>query len=344
MAVTLKDIANRVGKSVTTVSRALHDYPDVSPVTKARVRQIADELGYTPNINALRLQKQSTDTIGFIMPTYGPRFSDPFFSEFLAGIGNQAANMGFDLLVSTRPPGTVELHAYEQKVRGPRVDGFIIVRTRQHDQRIKFLSQMKVPFVAFGRTLDYDDYAFVDEDGEYGMELIVNHLADLGHKRIAYLDAPANLMFGHYRRQGFLNGLKNHNLKVDKNLIVTGDLTQRAGFQLASDLLQLENPPTAIVACNDLMALGAISAAQQQDIEVGEGIAITGFDNIPLAENCHPPLTTIIQPIYQIGGMVCEMLIKKIRGEPVEQEKIILQPSLVVRQSSIGKKNKRSWM
>jgi len=104
MTITLKDIAQRVGKSVTTVSRALHDFDDVSQETKAEVRQIAEELGYIPNIHAQRLQKQSTDTIGFIMPTFGPRFADPFFSEFLAGIGNQAANLGFDLLVSTRPP------------------------------------------------------------------------------------------------------------------------------------------------------------------------------------------------------------------------------------------------
>ena len=336
MTVTLKDIAQRVGKSVTTVSRALHDFDDVSQATKAEVRSIAEELGYIPNIHAQRLQKQRTDTIGFIMPTFGPRFADPFFSEFLAGIGNQAANLGFDLLVSTRPPGTMELQAYEKIVRSPRVDGFIIVRTRQQDQRIKYLLQMKIPFVAFGRMLDHNDYAYVDEDGEYGMKLITCHLAELGHKRVAYLDAPGHFMFAHYRRQGFLDGLKENNIEFDEELMVTGDMTQRAGFQLASDLLILPDPPTAIVACNDLMALGAISAAQQLGLEVGSDLAITGFDNIPLAEHCHPPLTTVHQPIYQIGEMVCEMLIKQIRAEPLEQEQIILQPSLMVRQSSLG--------
>jgi LacI family transcriptional regulator len=336
MAVTLKDIALRVGKSVTTVSRALHDFDDVSPDTKAEVRSIAKELGYIPNIHAQRLQSKHTDTIGFIMPTFGPRFSDPFFSEFLAGIGNQAAKMGFDLLVSTCPPGTMELQAYEKNVRSPRVDGFVIVRTRQEDQRIKFLSQAKFPFVAFGRMLEHNDYAYVDEDGEYGMRQIIDHLANLGHKHIAYLDAPGHFMFAHYRRQGFLDGLKENGLEIDQELIVTGDMTQRAGFQLATELLMQESPPTAIVACNDLMALGAISATQQLEFTVGKDVAITGFDNIPLAEHCHPPLTTVHQPIYQIGEMVCEMLIKQIRAEPLEQEQIILQPSLVVRQSSLG--------
>jgi len=336
MTVTLKDIAHRVGKSVTTVSRALHDFDDVSPDTKAEVRSVAEELGYIPNIHAQRLQSQRTDTIGFIMPTFGPRFSDPFFSEFLAGIGNQSANLGFDLLVSTRPPGTMELQAYEKIARSPRVDGFIIVRTRQQDQRIKYLSQMKIPFVAFGRMLDHNNYPYVDEDGEYGMNLITCHLAELGHQRIAYIDAPGHFMFVHYRRQGFLNGIRENGLEMDEELIATGDMTQRSGFQLASELLVLPDPPTAIVACNDLMALGAISAAQQLGIQVGKDLAVTGFDNIPLAEHCHPPLTTVHQPIYQIGEMVCEMLIKQIRGEKLEQEQILLQPSLMIRQSSLG--------
>ena len=297
MSVTLKDIANRVGKSVTTVSRALHDFDDVSPETKAEVHQVAEELGYTPNIHAQRLQAKRTDTIGFIMPTFGPRFADPFFSEFLAGIGNKAANLGYDLLVSTRPPGTMELQAYDNNVRSPRVDGFIIVRTRQQDQRIKFLKQRNIPFVAFGRVLDGEDYAFVDEDSAFGMNLITCHLADLVHKRIGYLDAPPELMFGHYRREGFLSGLKDNKIEIDPELILTGDLTQRAGYELGLELLMREDPPTAIVACNDLMALGVISAAQQLGLEVGKEIAVTGFDNIPLAEHCHPPLTTVHQPI-----------------------------------------------
>jgi DNA-binding LacI/PurR family transcriptional regulator len=113
-------------------------------------------------------------------------------------------------------------------------------------------------------------------------------------------------------------------------------MTQRAGYQLATELLTHQNPPTAIVACNDLMALGAISAAQQLGLEVGVDLAVTGFDNIPLAEHCHPPLTTVHQPIYQIGEMVCEMLINQILSKPLEEGQIILQPSLMIRESTMG--------
>jgi len=337
MPATLKDIAEKVGKSITTVSRALHGYDDVSPETIALVKQVADEIGYTPNILAQRLQKRRTDTIGFILPTFGPRFSDPFFSEFLAGIGNTSARLGYDLLVSTRSPGEEELVSYRDKVQGYQVDGFVIVRTRRRDERIEYLSEADFPFVAFGRTDSLTGYPFVDEDSAFGMRLLAHHLIDLGHTNIAFIAAPNHLMFTHYRLKGFQEGLEEKGLHLDSFKIVTGDLTQRSGFSQAMHLLELPDPPTAIAACNDLMALGAISAAQERGLVVGKDIAITGFDNIPLAEFCHPPLTTVHQPIYQIGEMVCEMLIKRVRGENIEEEQILLTPSLIVRQSSGGR-------
>ena len=124
MAVTLKDIAIEVGKSVTTVSRALHDYEDVSSETKELVRQTALQMGYFPSSFAQRLQKQKTDTIGLIIPTYGPRLTDPFFSEFLAGVGNKAGTLGYDILVSTCPPGDQEMSAYQNKAQTRTVDGY----------------------------------------------------------------------------------------------------------------------------------------------------------------------------------------------------------------------------
>lgn len=333
MPVTLRDIAKKVGKSVTTVSRALHNYDDVSSETKQMIQRVAKEMGYTPNIMAQRLQKQRTDTIGFILPTFGPRFSDPFFSEFLAGIGNRAAKLNYDLLVSTRPPGEEELDTYRRKVHSYLVDGFIIVRTRRHDPRIEFLCNEDFPFVAFGRTENGCEYPYVDEDSQLGMRLLAHHLADLGHKRIAFIAAPDELMFAHYRLKGFRDGLAEMGIHLNPDLIITGELTQRDGFKQANVLFDLPNPPTAIAACNDLMALGAISAAQKRGLVVGKDIAITGFDNIPLAEHSHPPLTTIHQPIYQIGDKVCEMLIKRIKGETLESEHVLLEPTLEIRES-----------
>lgn len=336
MAVTIKDIAERTGKSITTVSRALAGYDDVAPETKVLVRQVADDLGYEPNLLAQRLQKQRTDTIGLILPTFGPRFSDPFFSEFLAGVGNRAARSAYDLLVSTQAPGADEIDAYRRKVQGRQVDGFIVVRTRRQDARIDYLRRAGMPFVVFGRTEGMLDFPFVDEDGVLGMRLMAEHLARLGYRRIACIAPPSELMFAHYRLQGLREGLAEHSVVLNDSQIFVSDLTQRGGFATAQGLLAEAGPPDAIAACNDLMALGAMSAAQDHGLTVGQDVAVTGFDDIPMAEHSHPPLTTLHQPIYEIAATLTDMLLAIIAGQTPEQSQVILKPRLVIRRSCGG--------
>ena len=333
MTVRLKDIAGRVGKSVTTVSRALNDYDDVSPETRDMVKRIAVEMGYQPNITAQRLQKRSTDTIGFIIPTFGPRFSDPFFSEFLAGIGNKASALGYDLLVSTQAPDNGEMLAYRHMVDGHRVDGLICIRTRENDPRINYLIDADFPFVSFGRVDASHDYAYVDVDGVNGMTLVVDHLVRLGHERIAAIFPDMTYRFSKERLRGLEERLHYYSLNIPQEYIRIGDLTQIGGYRQAMVLLSLPEPPTAIAACNDLMAFGAISAAQELGLVVGRDIAITGFDDTPLAEHFHPPLTTVHQPVYKIGSMVCEMLIDRIKGRMQGYQQIVIQPELVIRKS-----------
>jgi DNA-binding LacI/PurR family transcriptional regulator len=166
------------------------------------------------------------------------------------------------------------------------------------------------------------------------MRLVIDHLVARGHSRLAYIAASADLMFAHYRLRGFINTLEAHGLAVDRSLIVEGDLTQRSGRQMAGQLLNLHQRPDAIVACNDLMALGAMSAAQERGLVVGRDISITGFDDLPPAEQSHPSLTTVHQPVYDIGNMVCRMLVQLINGEPLPERQTILKPSLIIRQSS----------
>jgi len=334
MTVTIKDIAKEVGKSIATVSRALNDYNDISEETKALVRKTAKELGYSPNAAAQRLQRRVAGTIGFILPTFGPRFSDPFFSEFIAGVGNQLSELGIDLLVSTRTPGDQEIDAYREYVQAKRVDGFIVVRTRLNDKRIHYLLDEKFPFVAFGRMDNENEFPFVDEDGEMGMRLIVEHLITLGHKRIGIISSPSEFTFTKYRMKGIHAAFNKAGIIPDHSLIVSGDLTQRGGYQKANDLLNNREKPSAIIAGNDLMAFGAMSAAQERGLMVGKDISITGFDDIPMAEHSHPSLTTINQPIYSIGRQLCEMLVHRITSEIIDHPQVILSPTLIVRGSS----------
>jgi LacI family transcriptional regulator len=334
MAVTLKDIARRVGVSVTTVSRALGGYDDVAEETKRRILQAAQEMGYHPHIIAQSLQRQRTNTVGLIIPTAGPRFSDPYFTEILTGIGNEAAKHEFDLLVSTRAPGAQEQEAYERMVGSRRVDGLLVVRTRCHDERIAYLIESRFPFVAFGRS-DLDlDFPYVDVDGTKGLDEATQYLIDLGHRRIAYISAPLDLMFANYRLAGYKRTVERNGLPVRKEWIAIGRLTQEDGYRAGLKLLDSEPAPTAIIAANDLMALGAISAAQERGLIVGRDVAVTGFDDIPLAEHSHPALTTVRQPIYHIGTIICSMLIQVIHGEELAERHILLEPTLVVREST----------
>ncbi|MBN1315401.1 MAG: LacI family DNA-binding transcriptional regulator, partial [Anaerolineales bacterium] len=265
MTVTLKDIAEALDLSITTVSRALAGYSDVAAGTRERVCQMAEHMGYYPNITARQLQKQRTDTLAFVIPTHGPRFSDPFFSELLAGIGNEAGRHYYDLLVSTQAPDTkAEREAYQHIVNGKRADGALVVRTRQNDERIRFLSARAFPFVAFGRS-DLDiEFPYVDEDSYQGIKSLTQHMIDLGHRRIALISAPPDLMFSRFRTKGYIEALQENGFTVDDNLIVSGDLTQRGGYHAAQKLMALKNRATAIVACNDLMALGTMSAIQNE--------------------------------------------------------------------------------
>ncbi len=337
LAVTLKDLARELGISVTTVSRGLAGYDDVAAETRLRIQEAAERLGYQPNLTARRLQKQKTGILGFIMPTFGPRFSDPFFSEFIAGIGNEAADHDYDLLVSTHAPDSAgEQKAYRRAVAQGWVDGLIVVRTREADARIQLLCQHNFPFVAFGRTDDEYDFPYVDEDGEAGMRALTQHFIDLGHRHIAFITPPSGLMFGRYRLKGFSDAMAANGLAVPDGWIVEGDMTQRGGAELTEQILTLTPRPTAILAGNDLMALGVMNRLQQRGYTVGQDIAVGGFDDIPLVEHAHPPLTTIHQPIYEIGRRTCAMLIEILNGRPPANPHILLTPTLVARASSGG--------
>lgn len=334
MTVTLRDIAQQVNRSVTTVSRALHDYEDVNEETRELVKRTAREMGYMPNVVAQRLQKQRADTLGLILPAFGPRLSDPHFGEVLAGVGDELARSGFDLLISITDPHLDSLEVYHQKISGRRVDGVLVVQLNCYDERIEFLLSHAVPFVAYGRTLDGKEFPFVDVDYVAGMHALVQHFSDLGHRRIGCVTGSPEFTFIHYQREGFRQAMDACALPVADGFIIEADQTQRGGYGAAQTLLSQSEPPTAIVAGNDLMALGAMSAAQDQGLDVGRDIAVAGFDDIPLAETSHPTLTTVRLPAHRLGQLMGRMLVALARGEALDERHVLVQPSLIIRQST----------
>ncbi len=331
MSATLRDVANKVGKSITTVSRALNNHEDISLETRALIHQAAKELGYRPSVTAQRLQKKRTDTIGFVLPPVSPGFSDPFFSQVLAGIASQAAKMDVDLLVSANEDKLDDLEVYVSHVQTRRVDGFILVRTAVDDARIEFLNEHHFPMVTFGKSKIHPTIQFIEVDVEFGMGLATEYLIRLGHRKFGLVLPPPYLVRSGAMLQGVQHKLAENSLQLDGAKIAYGDLSQRSGYHSAQALLAAPDPPTAILSGNDLMAFGVMSAAQAAGLLVGREVSVTGFDDISLAEHSQPPLTTLQQPTYLIGQRLCELLVKTIRGEASQTE--VFYPSLIIRNS-----------
>ncbi len=321
--VTLKDIAEAVGKSVAAVSRALNNYDDISPETKEYIKRVAREMGYAP-----------TDTLGFVLPALSPRYSDPYYSELLAGIANKAAEQGFDLMVSTCAPGPDEDWAYLRLINSRRVDGIILARPRWRDTRIELLLEKSFPFAVIGTTNMSGNFLTVSEDESAGISLAVEHLVQQGHTNIALVNAPDNLFSSANYLAGFRKAMQKANLTVNEDLLETSRFTQKDGYNVAQTLLSKPEAPTAIVTTDDVVALGVMAAVQDQGLEIGSDVVVTGYGDTLLAEYAQPPLTTVHRPTYQLGQQACQLLTTRLRGEAVEKTNVVFDSSLVIRQSS----------
>lgn len=337
MAVTIHDVAKRLNLSITTVSRALDGYDDVAVETRERVIRVAQEMGYAPSRAARQLRRQQAEAIGYIIPTIKPRYSDPSFSEFIAGLGDEIATTNFDLVISTAPPGdAAEQNLYQRWVQSRRVDGIVLSRMRRSDWRVGYLKSAGFHFVATAHAHDEVDFPYVEVDAQAGMALLVDHLARQGHRRIAYAGGPEELTLQVERLAGYAAALEKLRLPFDPALLVNGDLTRSGGFQAVRPLLDLPDPPTAVVCANDLTAIGVLRLAQERGLVVGRDLAVTGFDGIEDAETTQPPLTTLDQPVYEIARRLARMLLALVAGEKLEEPHVMLQPNLIVRASSGG--------
>jgi LacI family transcriptional regulator len=333
--VTIREVAKKLKLSVTTVSRALDGYDDVAEDTRRRVGRVARAMGYVPSRAARQLRRQRADVIGYVLPTSGPHFTDPFFSEFIAGLGDEPTSNNFDLLVSTAAPDTTaERQVYARWVQSRLVDGIVINRMRLRDWRARYLGKNDFPFVAHGHTLLSLKLPYIEIDSRWGFEILVKHLVERGHRRIAYIGAPTRLTLQADRLAGYQNGLRAAQIAFDETLVAEGDLTRAGGYQAALRLLDLLQPPTAITGANDLTAAGAMRAARERGLIVGRDIAIAGYDGTDDSEHMPPPLTTLKQPVYEIARRLVKMLLTRIEGKELLEPRMILQPELIVRAST----------
>lgn len=321
--------------SVTQVSRALNDHDDVAQSTKELARQVAAELRYTPNHEARRLKnpRSATGTIGLVLPSDSLRFSDPFFGDLLSAIAVEAGAHGLRLGLSTSTPEQSPTEPYELAMRNREVDGFVIVRTLTTDPRIDALRAASYPFVSFGRPHGASDFAAVEATDD-SFDPLIEHLVELGHRRIGCLAEPSKFAIATARLRSFYAAADRHGIDIDPDLVVEAGFHERSGYEATHRLLSGSSHPTAIVAMNDLLALGALEVAAELGLRVPSDLSVVGFDDIRAARLVRPALTTLRFPAADIGAMLVRELLPLIQAGGVDHRERRVRPTLVIRDSS----------
>jgi LacI family transcriptional regulator len=330
----IRELARTLDLSITTVSRALAGYSDVSKGTQARVKAAAKAVGYRPNASARSLKLGRANAMGLVLPLAKGGHGDPFLSELVAGLSAALAERDLDLVVTAVPPGEAETVAIQRVYDARKVDGFFVPRTRWTDPRVDFLIAQDVPFVCHGRTARAQEHAWLDIDGELAFLEAGQRLVGLGHRRIAFIGAPDVFTYARHRREGYAKALAEGGIVFDPSLVITAAAAGVVeGEKAAAALLALRPRPSAILAATDLLAIGALSAIRSAGLQPGRGISVIGYDDIAFAAHTVPPLTTLRQPIADEGAALVELLLGRIAGKPVAELQTLWRASLVLRAS-----------
>jgi LacI family transcriptional regulator len=329
-SVTIDDVARAANVSRQTVSRVLNAKGEISPTTRERVQAVIAELGYRPNLLARSLITRTTHTIGLVVPD----ISQPFFPEIARGIKEHAHAAGYQMLLAyTAEQPMQEVESLHQ-LREQRVDGVIVANSRLDADTLADALDDLGPVVLTNRSLPGPFGSVIWSGYESGARRLAEHLLERGHTRIGYLDAEPSTTAGAQRFHGYVQALHAADIRLDERLVATAPATPQGGATATRGLLALDAPPTAIVAYNDIMAVGALHACQAAGQRVPGDLAVVGFGDAPLAAWLTPPLTTVQVPLYQIGQRAADLLLSLVRGEPPRTVSLDLEPILVVRASS----------
>jgi DNA-binding LacI/PurR family transcriptional regulator len=293
-------------------------------------------LGYRPSIIAQNLQARESRIIGYSWRPLPPDHFNPILEKFMLGMAEAAARHGYHVLVFPTTELADEVAPYREMVESGRVDGFILSNTNLNDPRVRYLLGEGFPFVAFGRSNPEWEFPWVDVDGADGVGQAVNHLLGLGHRRIACLAWPEDSLTGQYRLSGYHQAMANAGVKVEAEWVIRAENLYGQAYEATQTWLAMRpgRRPTAIVALTDLMAFGVINAAAGANLKVGVDLAVVGFDDAPMTSYLQPSLTSLRQPIVDIGEQVVTMLIDLVRGKMPVPAQVLLKPTLVVRNST----------
>lgn len=329
--VTLQQVAKHAGVSTSTASLIVRNNPRISEATRKKVLKSMHELGYVYDRIAANLRSQSSDTVGIIITD----ISNTFFSEFLIGVHDALDEVGYTVLLGTTFDSVAKQDHLLSTMMEHRVGGLILCPVSESSQdTIERLNEIDTPMVLAVRELPGVNSDYVGIDYPEGARIAVDHLLGKGHKRIALLGGIKESSTWIERMEGYREALSRAGLEVDESLVIDSAPTREGGLEAVLKVLGNPNPPTAIFCFSDLIAFGVMQGLMMKGITPGKDMDIVGFDNVPVAEIYHPPLTTISSFPRRIGKEAANLLYQQMEKIEREQQRIILNPELIIRESS----------
>ncbi|MGB1286485.1 MAG: LacI family DNA-binding transcriptional regulator [Aggregatilineales bacterium] len=330
-SITIQEVAKEAGVSTATVSRVINKTGGVSDKLEKRVRDAMKDLNYHPSSLARNLKRQRSMVVGVMVPM----LEHPTYGQMAAAIERKLFDAGYHALICSSEDDEERERAYLEMLLRQRVEGIIINSAARDTTHIRELADYGIPIILFDRILDGVAFNQVFCDNSMGGYIGIEHLIKLGHRRIGVVAAPSHPEPILRRIRGTQEALADYGIDLDPDLLITRD-TQlfNAGYEAGRHLLQLDPRPTAIFALTDVTAVGVMHAAAEMNLRIPEDLSIVGYDNIPIASYILPPLTTVNQPIIEMGETAVDVLFKHIESPELEPEKTVLRTNLVVRQST----------
>ncbi len=335
MAVKIKDISQELGLSVSTVSKALNGYPDVSKQTRERVIEAAQQMGYQANAAARNLRRRRTDKIGLLINTSIAYMSD-YVAQTIPGAAAAAEWRDSDLVLYTAAIGD-PLAKLKRVCLSGEVDGIVLIWSDLTEEAISFLKERTtIPFVVFGRRVSDPDVSYVVPDNLTGAYQLTKHLIELGHTKIGFTTRPALSTTNEDRFAGYRKALAEVGIPFDETYVVETAIEPQSGYHAMNAFLDLPEPPSAVFAFHDYVAVDAHRAVLERRLRIPEDIALVGFDGLRITLLTSPPITTVAYSLFEMGQRAIEILLQKIddREGPVVHH---IQPSRVLVRGSTRK-------
>lgn len=327
--ITMADIAEAAQVSKMTVSRVLNKKPGVSEDTRQRILDAADELGYVMQVQNLIDDSQ---LVALLIPNH----PTVYLGELLRGISTAAEQFNCGLMLYTQNMFNLAVHPDNtlSPLRSGLVDGVVMVVPRNYEEVVDNLNRYELPFVIIDHRSEAPNEASVTATNRKGMLEATRYLLALGHRRIGFITGRMDIACSHDRLKGYREGLEEVGLPFDSTLVLEGDYLQPSGFQQTRKFLEMQNAPSAILISNDMMAYGALEAARVAGLTVGQDISIIGFDDVFLSSQTYPPLTTVRQPLVEMGEVALDMLVSLIQERMVLNLRRELPTELIVRETT----------